>query len=353
MRRKGMLFAFVLVIGIGMAVPASAAEAPAESGGGISGLISSLLGEDGVVSSLLGDEKAKEAITGLFDEDGALSGVLPEGVDIGNVLETVGSQLEDTGSDLYQGIQSIADMASDGEGSVSWEKIGGSVEELIGLFSGNSQAGDTDEEAVDAYTKEDLDALLEELMLPYKEADAVMFDYVGERNAPFMDAGDAQIFSKTTGYTDDIEQDVVRVLGNFSQTNYVIEGDQMNMVSGATDALLLTLTRGEDGTFTVTDEKHAEDGEGYSASIEAFCEELGIPVDDFYTGNVLGAYNDAEALAEYLDKHPEIATAEYQGEQKTAEELKAMAKEYTNNLWDSLFEGTGEVTEDIAESAAE
>ncbi|MBO7711831.1 MAG: hypothetical protein J6S83_15280 [Lachnospiraceae bacterium] len=363
MKKRGLLFASVMIIGMGMSMPAWAGEAPAQPDEGIGGLLSSLFSDDGMVQNLLGgdgsvsdllgelgDQEALESIKGLFEEDGALADILPEDMDIDGVLQTVGSQLAEAGSALNEGLGSVVEMVKEEAGSVDWEKAEDSVKELIDLIAGGALGdlvAETDEEAAE---EEDWEAWLEELMIPYQRADAVMFDYVAERNAEFMDAGDAQVFSKMTGYMDDPEQDEVRVLADFTQMNYAIDGDQMNMVSGATDTLLLTLTKGEDGTYTVTDEKHTEDGEGYTASFEALCEEVGIPADDFYASRVLGAYNDAEALAEYLNEHPEIKTAEYQGEQMTAQELQTMADDYTNELFDSIFgDESEEMTEGITE----
>ena len=334
MKKRGVLLATVLVIGMGMSLPAWAEEAPAHADEGIGGLLSSLFAEDGAISSLLKDEKAQEAISGLFGEGGALEDVLPEDVDIESVLQEVGSQLGDAGSSLNQGISSIVDMVTDEEGSIDWEKAGGSVKDLIGLFAAGGMTGEeTGEEA----GEQDWEAIIAELMIPYEKADEVMFAYLAERNAETMDTGDAQVFSKTTGYMDDPEQDVVKVLGDFTQANFTIDGDQMNLVSSVTETLLLTLTKGEDGTYTVTDEKCAEAGEDYEASLAALCEEAGTEVDDFYAGSVFGARNDATALAEYLNEHPEIATAEYQGEQMTAEELQALADKYSDDLMNSIF----------------
>ena len=356
MKKRGFLITSVLVITMALSIPAWAEETPVQSGeenGGLSdlllsedGVIENLLSGNGAVSSLFGDEKAKETIEGLFGENGALAGILPEEIDIDEVLQTVGSQLEDAGSTLHQGISSVAEMVTDEVGSFDWEKAGDSINELIGLFAGGGTIENFGTETDQESGELDLEALLAEIMIPYEKADAVMFDYLAERNAEFMDAGDAQIFSKKTGYMDDPEEDEFKVLGEFTQVNFNIDGDQMNMVSAATDTLLLTLTKGEDGIYTVTDEKRAEDGEGYEASLEALCEEVGIPVDDFYASTVLGAYNDAEALADYLDEHQEIASAEFQGEQMTAEELHKLAEDYSNSLWDSIF---GESEEEEAD----
>ena len=312
MKKSSLLCAAVLVIGMGMSMTVWAEKAPADPVDEIGELLSSL------------------------------SDRLPEKVNVGGALRTVGEILEDAGSAANQGLQSVADKITDEDGSVDWQKVENSAEELFDNLTGGLSIGNTGGGAGEGETEQDLDALMADILAPYERADAVMFDYVAERNAEFMDAGDVQIFSKIPGYVGDPEADEFKVLGDFTQVNYVIDGDQMNMISAATDTLLLTLTKGEDGTYTVTDEKHAADGEDYADSLEALCEEVGIPVDDVRVASVLGAYNDADALAKYLNEHPEIATAEYQGEQMTAEELKALSDNYTSDLMDSIFEETEE-----------
>ena len=312
MKKSSILCAAVLVIGMGMSMTVWAEKAPADPVDEIGELLSSL------------------------------SDRLPEKVNVGGALRTVGKILEDAGSAANQGLQSVADKITDEDGSVDWQKVENSAEELFDNLTGGLSIGNTGGGAGEGETEQDLDALMADILAPYERADAVMFDYVAERNAEFMDAGDVQIFSKIPGYVGDPEADEFKVLGDFTQVNYVIDGDQMNMISAATDTLLLTLTKEEDGTYTVTDEKHAADGEDYADSLEALCEEVGIPVDDVRVASVLGAYNDADALAKYLNEHPEIATAEYQGEQMTAEELKALSDNYTSDLMDSIFEETEE-----------
>ena len=314
MKKSSILCAAVLVIGMGMSMTVWAEKAPADPVDEIGELLSSL------------------------------SDRLPEKVNVGGALRTVGEILEDAGSAANQGLQSVADKITDEDGAIDWQKVENSAEELFDNLTGGLSIGNTGGDAGvgEGETEQDLDALMADILVPYERADAVMFDYVAERNAEFMDAGDVQIFSKIPGYVGDPEADEFKVLGDFTQVNYVIDGDHMNMISGATDTLLLTLTKGEDGTYTVTNEKHAADGEDYAESLEALCEEVGIPVDDVRVASKLGAYNDADALAKYLNEHPEIATAEYQGEQMTAEELKALSDGYTSDLMDSIFEETEE-----------
>ena len=348
MKKRGLLFVSVLVIGMGMSMPAQCGDKVGGVLGSLlsdDGLVNTLLGEDGVVNSVLHDEKAMETIGGLFEGDGPLAGILPEDVDVSGVLESVGSKLGDAGSVLQQGLESVAEMATNEDGSIDWEKVEGSAEELIGMITGGGAFGGSDEPE----SEEDWDAYLAEIMAPYDAADAVMFDHVIENNADLMDQGDVQIVSRTAGCMNDIEDEVYKVLADFTQVNFTVDGDQMNLVSGATDTLLLSLQKGEDGVFAVIDEKRAEDGEGFEESVKALCEELGTDIDEYYSGNVLGAYNDATALAKYLREHPEIRTAEYQGEQLTADELQELADNYTDSLFDSIFGIEEEETEGVTE----
>ena len=310
MKKKSVVLAGVLVLCLSFS-PMVRAEDTSQEPEAESGGLGSLFEEDG----LLG---------GLFGEDGTLSGIIPEDVDLGEVMNTVGEKLEDAGSTLGQTVEGVLNLVRDEDGSVNLEKAGDLLDDLFGMYSGD---GGSDEE-------------LDEILRRYNELDEVMRDHLFERNAEYMDPGDVQIYSKQTAYMDDIDQDVIRVLADFTQDNYTIEGDQMIYLSGASEPLLLTLVRGEDGSITVTDEMCTEDGEGFDASLEILCEEVDLTSDDYYASMVFGAYNDADALAEYLEGHPEIVGAEYMGEIMTAAELRAMSEEYADSLFNSIFEET-------------
>ena len=351
MKRNGLLFAAVLAVGMGMSMPAWA-EAPTQPDQGLGGLLGSLLedggvvdrllNEDGDVSEILNSDEVKEKIGGLFEEGGPLAGIIPEDANINEMVEVVSSQLSDAGSALNQELSSLIEMATDESGNVDWEKVKGSVEELVGLFAGGEML---DLEGIEEPSSEDLDAFFAEFMIPYQKMDEAAFAYVGERNAQLMDAGDAQVFSKKVVHMGDPSQDEVQVLGEFTQVNYSIDGDQMHMVSAAADTMLFTMAKDADGNFTVTSEEHSEDGDGYDASVAAMCEAVGVPAEDFNGYMKLGAYNDAQALAKYLNEHPEIATAEYQGEQMTAEQLQALYDDYANSLFAGIDETAEEETE--------
>ena len=85
------------------------------------------------------------------------------------MLQTVGSQLEDAGSTLHQGISSVAEMVTDEVGSFDWEKAGDSINELIGLFAGGGTIENFGTETDQESGELDLEALLAEIMIPMKK----------------------------------------------------------------------------------------------------------------------------------------------------------------------------------------
>ena len=197
MKKRSILLAGLLLLGMTMSVTVWAEEtagqaqealsetqealpeAQEEAGKteeGSGGLLGALLGEGGVVSSLLSEggavssllsEKGADAINGLlgtdkaaavsslledtgvleslFGEDGALSGVVPEGVDIGQIMDTVGKQITDPDSKLYQGLNSAADIMMEADDGIDRLSIGAIMNEMAGAFSGNeiSETGET------------------------------------------------------------------------------------------------------------------------------------------------------------------------------------------------------------------
>ena len=314
MKKMRFVLAGILTLTLCVSGPVWAAESAEDTGSEDQGLLESLLGED---------SSAKGMLDNLFSEFGMLSGYASDEEGREEAINSIKDQLEDAGSELNQTISGILEMVENEDGSVDWDKVGDTVQEWLGAFSGSDTA-DADEE-------------VEALMARYDALDEVMKEYVFARNAEFLEPGDVQIYSKQVAYMDDIDLDEVKVLAEFLQTNFTIEDDTLKMLCAAGDPLLLTLTKDEDGNFTVTDEKHAEDGENYTASVEAMCAEVGMTLEDYDGSMVFGKYNDADALADYLEEHPELKGGEFMGEIKTAEELREMSDAYTDELFDSIF----------------
>ena len=313
MKKKSMVLAGILIFSMAFSAAAvSAEEAPAEPG--------------------TAEEEAGGLMDMLFGENGVISGIIPEDIDVGEAMNTLGEQLKDTGSTFYQTVEGALEMYTNEDGTFDLQKVAETVQGMYGSFSG------------DEATEEDIEALLSR----YDELDDVMKEYLFEYNAQFMDPADVQIYSKQVAYMDDIDLDEIKVLADFCQMNYTIEDDQMILASGASEPHLFTIERAEDGTLAVVDEKHTEDGEGYTASLEALCGEVGITLDDYDASMVFGACNDVDALVEYMEEHPEITGAEYMGEIKTIDELRAISQEYTDGLLAAIFEET-----DVEEAFAE
>ncbi len=313
MKKKSMVLAGILIFSMAFSAAAvSAEEAPSEPG--------------------TAEEEAGGLMDMLFGENGVISGIIPEDIDVGEAMNTLGEQLKDTGSTFYQTVEGALEMYTNEDGTFDLQKVAETVQGMYGSFSG------------DEATEEDIEALLSR----YDELDDVMKEYMSEYNAQFMDPADVQIYSKQVAYMDDIDLDEIKVLADFCQMNYTIEDDQMILASGASEPYLFTIDRAEDGTLTVADEKHTEDGEGYTASLETLCEEVGITLDDYDASMVFGACNDVDALVKYMEEHPEITGAEYMGEIKTIDELRAISQEYTDGLLAAIFEET-----DVEEAFAE
>ena len=168
----------------------------------------------------------------------------------------------------------------------------------------------------------------------YDLIDEAMKAYVLESNADSMDPGDVQIVSENIAYMDDdLFQDEVKILGEFIQQNFTIEDDEMHLCGSSSVPMLFTVTEAEDGSIVVKEVEEAEDGEGWSDSVTAMCEKAGISRDDYDVIMNVGQNHDLEAIAQFLDEHPEITGAEFMGEIKTVEELHAISDAYMEELF--------------------
>ena len=298
MKKRNMILAGTLAAALSMslAVPAMAQEDPVPAEIDPSEILEALLGEDGSVKDLIPNEE-----------------------EIGQALGTISEQLQDEDSSLNQGIDFILGMVQNEDGSIDWDKLG---ENLSGL----SEALAGTEEGEDAI---DLDAY----MARYDLIDAAMKEYVLETNAESFEQGDVQLVSEIVAHMDDIDQAEIKVLGEFTQQNFIIEDDEMHLCGASSVPMLLTLTEDADGNITVTDAEEAEDGEGWSDSVTAMCEEVGIERGDYDAMMNVGQTNDIQAITQYLDEHPEITGAEYMGEIRSNEELHAIVDAYMEELF--------------------
>ena len=329
MKKRSLVLAGVLSLSLTMGLAAPVLAGEADKAGAASSSTSVAASSD--ASAEDPDQKAapdakdqgttdpaeENLLDALFGDNGMVSGILPEDVDINEVFQAAGEELGKLGKPVYQNVDKFLSDFREEDGSVDWEKLGQALEGLTGAFSEEDMSGGE----------------LDEYFASYAKLDEAMKDYIFEQNAEFMDPGDVQIFSKKIAHMDDLDQEEIKVMGDFTQDNYTIKDDQMNLCSSASIPMLLTVTRNEDGSFTVTDCKQAEDGEGYADSVKAMCEEVGITFDDYQVMMNVAQCNDIDALVKYMNEHPEIKGAEYMGEIKTADELQAISDAYMEELF--------------------
>lgn len=232
-----------------------------------------------------------------------------------DTLKAVGEKIQEAGTPLYEGVDKFLDSMKNEDGSVNWDKV---EEKLNELGSSLTESGNFD----------DLDAYIAEYDKLYEAID----QYVVEMNEGLI-PGDAQILSRTIAYADDdISQDEIRILGEFTQQNFTIEDGQMELCGAASTPMLFTLTPGEDG-FIVKDVKQAEDGEGFAASVRAMCDEVGVAKEDYDESMKFCEFNDMVAFMEYMDEHPEIKSIEYMGDYCTREDLDKISEEILNEIF--------------------
>ena len=230
-----------------------------------------------------------------------------------DTLKAVGEQIQEAGAPVYEGVDAFLDTMKNEDGSINWDKVGEKLNELgSSLTAGSDESGDLNFEELDAYIAE------------YDKIYEATDQYVLEMNEGLV-PGDAQILSRTIAYADDdISQDEIRILGEFTQQNFTIKDGQMELCGAASIPILFTLTHGDDG-YIVKEAKQAEDGEGFAASVRGFCDEVGITKEEYDESVEFCSFNDVFAFIEYMDEHPEIESIEYMGEYRTREDLEEMS----------------------------
>ena len=318
MKKKLMLLAGVLAVGMCVS---SAAFAEESTGSGIK--------DD--IRALLEDEDVRNA---LFGEDGLISEFLPEGTDMQTVEEQIGL-VESQGAQLIDSIQSRIDSADGSFDVSSLENLAG---QLMGAYTGLDFEGEDDFSAyLDTYTAIN---------------DAMKDFYIGN-NAESMDLADVQIVSVSHAYQDvDYDQPEFRFIAVLSQSNYSQDGDVLRFVSGATDPVMFTFSKAEDGTINVVDTTFAEPGEGWLDSLQAMADEVGCPVEDILEATDLSPSMVVSELIDYLDEHEDITGIEYMGEIRSRDELSEIRDDILAELYPE-YETEAETEVSGAETEAE
>ena len=370
--RKTLIALFMVFVMVFTMIPGSAlaSDKPEPNGdgteesGGISGMFNGLLNIVLEIGDYLKGEDT-DFVDDLFKEGGLLYKLLPEGTDLNAMTQMVREQLSEDGelakmvrdanrdpdkfvadlmksmSDRNSGVfQLIASFRNDMEvyakqmkeqlsdeksgfyavvsdaitnsinedGSLNTQQLGILVNVLVGGYNGNNEYV----ESSDFYYPGD----------EVYEASRAAY---AEINQESMDEADVQIVSSYIIKNDRLEDGTVRQFGFFAQKNYAIEDNEMKFVSGTRDLYLFTLEKDEKGAWVVTDSDHPEDGDQYRRSLRRLCQTMDTTMKDFDRASEGVEMWNLLNLSVYLEDHPEIERAEYNGEMMTLEEINELS----------------------------
>lgn len=269
-----------------------------------------------------------EAVKSLFGAGGPLFGVLPEGTNIDEMVGTSREQMGQADQEIRQVLDEVAEKAQNDsiDPNVQQDTLEEYAEALLERILGSA-----DFEKDDPLPFASLDEYLE----VYDGIKNLEDDYIRERNAGSMEAGDVQIVASNSLADEEIDEDQARRLACVIQNNYRIdEENQLRLVSSSEDVVLFTHQKDQDGNYLVTDAEFAEKGENYDSSIQALNLKMDDPSDelqeDLEASRIMVAYD----LKEYLEEHPEVKGIEFEGEIRTAEELDEIMIDRLSKLYE-------------------
>ena len=293
-RILAIIMAVMLIFGN---LPAVFAEAPAETKEkkSIGGFLSSLFGEDGKISNLL--------------EEG------------GNLLKDLGTKLADKKDQMSRVLNNLKAFVTNEDGSVNWDAV---KMLATSLFAGGDEAGEEGEEEIGAQAQE------------------AIREYIRKKNADVLEAGDAQLVILNVAQPLVQEDGTAKVIGYYTQQNYVLDGKDYKFLCSATDMMVVTIAKNADGLWEAVSHVAAEDGEGYAASVAALCESVGFTTDDLAGATAFGTLSEQAELYTLMDAHPEVERIEYNGEMVTGAQLKEMLNDAINALMAQMGGGAAE-----------
>lgn len=272
-----------------------------------------------------------EAVKSLFGAGGPLFGVLPEGTNIDEMVDTSREQMGQADQEIRQVLDEVAEKAQNNsiDPNVQQDTLEEYAEALLERILGS----------VD-FEKDDLSdslafASLDEYLEVYNGIKNLEDDYIKEHNAGSMEAGDVQIVASNSLADEEIDEDQARRLACVIQNNYRMDKEnQLRLVSSSEDVVLFTHQKDQDGNYIVTDAEFAEKGENYESSIQALNLKMDDPSDelqeDLEASRIMVAYD----LKKYLEEHPEVKGIEFEGEIRTAEELDEIMIDRLSKLYE-------------------
>ena len=268
------------------------------------------------------ETKEKKSIGGflssLFGEDGKLNSLIEEG---GNLLKDMRTQLAEKRNQLSRVLNNLKAFVTNEDGSLNMDKV-----KLLAssLFAGGEGAGEEAEEEIGA------------------QAQDAIREYIKKKNADTLEAGDAQVVILNVAQPLVQADGTAKVIGYYTQQNYVLDGKDYKFLCSATDMMVVTIAKNADGLWEAVSHAAAEDGEGYAASVAALCEEVGFTTDDLASATAFGTLSEQAELYTLMDTHPEVERIEYNGEMVSGAQLKEMLNDAINALMAQMGMGAAE-----------
>ena len=189
----------------------------------------------------------------------------------------------------------------------------------------------------------DLDSL-DDYFKKIDNVNAAEKNYVLERNAGLMKAGEIQILPGGNVYAEDFS-DHKEFHEIYCAIQYNYDKDEngvLRYVDGREDVILFTFREEEDGSITITDTRFAEEGEKAASSLEEMCREIDAPYDEALEMLNFDRAYDVQDLIEYMDQNPDVTGIEYEGQVRTCEELKEIGDQRLRELYPEDFTESSE-----------
>ena len=200
-----------------------------------------------------------------------------------------------------EAFEQVMGLITDEEGNIDLS----TVLSLIGMFSGESSEGST---------------YMEEM----NNRNETIHAYTIDRFKDTLEPGDVQVIGMLSILNEDF--DTHKTIAWISLANYTVEGSDLKLKNYASSVEYLEFEVDENLNFTVSEAVPAEEGENYSASVDALCERLGVSREKFDHdfNRIEIEWEETYQMMDLMEQHPEYERIEYQGEMKTADEIAAI-----------------------------
>ena len=252
-------------------------------------------------------ETQDDSLSALLGELADQLGELTKDVDVDAIKQSVEEQLTQAEGEIRQAYDEVKEIIKEKADNIDLSE----VSRILGSLFGNGNEELTDEEIEDFFAD---------------PTGPVIEAYLQEKNADSLEQGDITLFSHEARMEKTKDDGTTLNLVSFLQMNFKADGKDLVLVGSARDTMLFALDTAEDGTVSIREAKAAEDGENYTASLEALCEEYGTTLENYEAVLEYTDLMDTLTLFGCLKDHPEYERIEYMGELHTLEEMDQLVE---------------------------